>query len=65
MQQVEARLGRDLGDYLRDAYGVRELAQVDIAAEIGVDAATVSRWMRRFGIEARVIGHRKTRRAAA
>lgn len=65
MQLVEARLGRDLADYLRDAYEVRELAQVDIAAEIGVDAATVSRWMARYGIETRVIGHRKTRRTAA
>ena len=70
MQQVEARLGRSLDEYLRDAYQTRELAQVDIVSELGwlgvtVNASTVSRWMARCGIETRVIGHRKrTRRTA-
>lgn len=64
MQLVEARLGRPLDDYLRDAYLDRELAQSDIAAEIGVDAATVSRWMARFGIQSRLVGRKRRRRAA-
>jgi hypothetical protein len=64
MQIVESRLGRPVADYLRDAYLVRELPQTEIAAELGVDAATVSRWMARLGIATRVIGHRKRRRAA-
>jgi CRP-like cAMP-binding protein len=65
MQLVETRLGRPVAEVVRDAYLVRELPQADIAAELGVDAATVSRWMARFGIQARVIGHRKRRRTAA
>jgi hypothetical protein len=70
MRQVEARLGRPVPEYLRDAYQTRELAQVDIVSELGwlgvtVNASTVSRWMARCGIETRVIGHRKrTRRTA-
>ena len=64
MQLVESRLGRPVREYLHDAYIVQERPQADIAAEIGVDAATVSRWMRRFGIQSRVIGHRKRRAAA-
>jgi hypothetical protein len=65
MQLIEIRIGRPIADYLRDAYLVRELPQVDIAAELGVDVSTVSRWMARHGIQARVIGHRKRRRAVA
>ena len=64
MQLVEARLGRPVHEYLHDAYIVQERPQAEIAAEIGVDAATVSRWMRKFGIQSRVIGHRKRRAAA-
>ena len=62
MQLVEARVGLPIDVYLRDAYVVRELGQADIAAEIGVNPATVSRWLRAFGIQTRVIGHRKRSR---
>jgi transposase-like protein len=64
MSIVGERLGVPVDEYLRDAYLVRELPQTAIAAELGVDAATVSRWMRRFGIRTRIVGHRKTRAAA-
>jgi uncharacterized protein YjcR len=65
MQLVETRIGRPIADYLRDAYLIRELPQAEIADELGVDVSTVSRWMARHGIQARVIGHRKRRRAIA
>lgn len=64
MQLVETRLGRSVREYLHDAYIVQELPQGEIAEALGVDAATVSRWMRKFGIPARVVGHRKRRPAA-
>lgn len=65
MRLVETRLGRPVSEYLHDAYVVQERPQADIADELGVDAATVSRWMRKFGIETRVVGHRKRSRTAA
>lgn len=64
MQLVETKIGRPVAEYLRDAYIVREMTQADIASDLGIDTATVSRWMARHGIPARVIGHRKRRRAA-
>lgn len=65
MRLVETRLGRPLNEFLHDAYVVQERPQVEIAAELGVDAATVSRWMAKFGIQTRVVGHRKRRGRAA
>jgi transposase len=61
MALAEERVGRPIGEYLVDAYEVRELSQQAIADEIGADVSTVSRWMRRLGIRARSIGHKKTR----
>lgn len=63
-QLVEARVGRPIADYLREAYVVRQLPQADIAVALGVNTSTVSRWMRQLGIEARVIGHKKRRAVA-
>lgn len=65
MQIVEARIGRPVDEYLRDAYVTRELHQAEIAAELGVDPATVSRWMARYGISTRVIGPRRRKESAA
>jgi transcriptional regulator with GAF, ATPase, and Fis domain len=62
---VETRLGRPVREYLVDAYVGRELAQAEIARELGVDAATVSRWMARYGIPTRVIGPRRRKESAA
>ena len=67
MRQVEARLGRPLQDYLREAYEVRRLSMVRIGSELGVDKATVSRWMAVIGIEPRHVGYEgpRTRRQVA
>ena len=64
IRYVESRIGRPVEDYLRDAYLVRELNQQDIADEIGVDISTVSRWMRLYGIQVRVVGRKYRRRRA-
>lgn len=69
MLQVERRIGRPIRDYLADAYEQRGLTQAAIVAEldsvygVALDTATVSRWMGRMGIEARIVGHRKGRAA--
>jgi CRP-like cAMP-binding protein len=58
MQTLERRLGQPLGVYLATRYQAG-LSQGDIAAELGVNRATVSRWMTVFGIEVRYYGPRK------
>lgn len=59
MQLVEQRIGESLEDALQHRYVRDGKSQDDIAAEFGVDRATVSRWMREFGIAARYLGPRK------
>ena len=59
MQQVEARLGQPLAPYLNDAYNARQLSMAEIGSEIGVDKATVSRWMQQLGVLGiRYVGYR-------
>jgi len=65
IQLVESRIGRPLAEYLRDEYLVAEKPQADIAAELGVNVSTVSRWMARYAIPTRVVGRRNRRRPAA
>ncbi len=56
MRRVEGRLGRPLEEYLEEKY--RTLTQEEIAGELGVSAASVSRWMRELAIETRFPGQR-------
>jgi hypothetical protein len=65
MRQVEERIGQPLRLYLLDAYIVRERSMRQIGTEIGVDVATVSRWMRQLGIPPRYVGYTGKGRSAA
>lgn len=56
MLRVEARIGRPLEDFLADRYQTQ--TQPQIADELGVSGASVSRWMRELGIETRFPGQR-------
>lgn len=56
MLRVEERLGRLLEEYLAERYQTQ--SQTQIADELGVSGATVSRWMRELDIEARFPGQR-------
>lgn len=56
MVRVETRIGRPLEDFLAERYLVAN--QTQIAAELGVSNATVSRWMRELDIETRFPGQR-------
>jgi DNA-directed RNA polymerase specialized sigma subunit len=56
MLRVERRIGRSLEEFLAERYLVAN--QTQIAAELGVSNATVSRWMSELGIEARFPGQR-------
>ena len=56
MLRVEGRLGRPLEKFFEDRYQVA--TQEQIAEELGVSAATVSRWMRELGVETRFQGQR-------
>lgn len=58
MRVVESRMGRPLEDLFRDLYVDRGLTQAEVAAELGVEASTVSRWMTALGVEARFPGQR-------
>lgn len=50
MQLLELQKGIDLGDYLREQYVERGRLLKDIAADLGVDIGTVSRWKDHFGL---------------
>lgn len=56
MLKVERRIGRALEDFLAEAYQAK--TQTQIAEELGVSNASVSRWMDELGIEARNQGAR-------
>lgn len=64
MQRVERRLGQRLEDVFNVLYRQRGLTQAQVADEIGVNAATVSRWMDDLGVEARPTGARPKDSAA-
>jgi transcriptional regulator with XRE-family HTH domain len=54
MRRLEARLEIDLSAFLKDRYNVQGKTQAEIADELKVDVATVSRWMTKLGIETRL-----------
>lgn len=56
MVRVEERIGRTLEDYFAERYAT--LTQPQMAEELGVSDASVSRWMRELGIETRFPGQR-------
>lgn len=56
MLRVEERIKQPIEDYLAERYLTR--TQPQIAADLGVSDATISRWMRELGIEARYPGQR-------
>ena len=60
MRRIEARLGIDVDDFLRDRYEAKGRTQQEIASELGIDVATVSRWMTRLGIETRVFASERS-----
>ena len=64
MRQVEERVGKPINLYLLDAYIVRGLSVRGIAAEIDVDPATVSRWMRTWNVPPRYVGYQGRKPAA-
>lgn len=51
MQLVEIRLGIDLEEYLAEQFGRQGRLLKDIADDLNVDIATVSRWKDHFGVE--------------
>lgn len=59
MRRLEARLGIDLEAFLRSRYVDQGKTQQEIAAELKIDVATVSRYMSRLGIETRVFASEK------
>lgn len=56
MLKVERRIGRPLEEFLAERYQVA--TQTQIAEELGVSNASVSRWMGELGIETRFQGQR-------
>jgi DNA-binding transcriptional LysR family regulator len=62
MLRIEERIGRPLEDYLAERY--LTATQPQIADELGVSGASVSRWMRELQIETRFPGQRPPVEAA-
>jgi transcriptional regulator with XRE-family HTH domain len=50
-------------DLLRELYHDEGLSQTEVGDELGCDQATVSKWMRKFGIETRPPMHERERKA--
>lgn len=57
-QFMESRIGEPIESALYRLYIAEGKTQDEIAGAWGVDRATVSRWMRDFGIPSRLIGPR-------
>lgn len=58
-QAMEQRVGQPIDQALYRLYVIEGQTQDQIAAAWGLDRATVSRWMRDFGIATRVTGPRR------
>ncbi len=65
MRRLEQRRGIDLDTFLRLRYETEGRTQQEIAAELGIDVATVSRWMSRLGIETRLFASERPEAAAS
>lgn len=59
MRRIETKRGIDLAAFLRERYEADGKTQQEIAGELGIDVATVSRWMARLGIETRLFASEK------
>lgn len=53
MQRIEARLGKPMDAILREKYVDDGKTVEQVAAELGITKGSVSRWLQRFGIDAR------------
>lgn len=60
-QLLEAEHGRDLAGLVREWYETDGMSQAEIAEKLGLDASTISRWMRQWGIQLRYGVARKRR----
>lgn len=60
MQQLERQVGMPIAEYLRTRYEAGD-SQQTIAEALGIDRATVSRWMARYGIEVQYVGRPRRR----
>lgn len=61
MLRIEARRGIDLEAYLRQRYECEGWTQEQIADDLQIGVATVSRWMSRLGIETRLFASERAR----
>lgn len=53
MQRIEARLGKPMGQILRELYVDRGLTVAQVGGELGISKGAVSRWLERFSIDRR------------
>jgi hypothetical protein len=58
MLVMEHRLGEPIESYLHRRYIVDGATTITIGADLGLNNATVSRWLRDLGIETRLTGQR-------
>lgn len=65
MQRIEGRLGKPIDQILREYYVEQGLTVEQVGQKLGQTKGTVSRWLARFGIEARRPGTASTAEAVA
>jgi phage antirepressor YoqD-like protein len=56
MQLAELRVKRPLAEYIRQEYIAKGRMGREVAADLGIDTSTLTRWMRELGIDARPRG---------
>ena len=60
----EQRNSQSVEDVVRRRYTVEGATMPEIAVEMGIDVSTLSRWMKRLGIPARVFASDRPERVA-
>jgi transposase len=64
MVALEQRLGRPVEEIVRERYVEQGQSMAEVALFLGIDISTLSRWMVRFGIPARIFASERPERVA-
>lgn len=64
MGALEQRFGRPVAEIIQERYVQQGQSMAEVAAFLGIDTSTLSRWMVRLGIPARIFASDRPETAA-